>query len=160
MRTNNQMRNDTLYNIREFFNTGMKALTVPQWDGELLGYLKEYKKSPYIHEAFYHGILATASFSIQYKGAHILNVDTKLPLNIYARTTEANHWNSAHIRVTVLSEKGSEEMLRYCTTVHSMREAEKALAAGAQTALTELTVERALERLPEIKAFLPRGYKI
>lgn len=160
MKTNQQMRRETVGNIHAFFKTGIEALTVPEWDGELLTHLEKYKKSPNIHESFYHDILTTAQFNIVLKNEYIDSVNIKLPVDVYARSKSYDGWNGSCIRISIDAATGSEEMLRYCTSVVNMREAAAALVAGAKTALTELTVERTLERLPEIKAFLPRGYKL
>ena len=160
MKTNQQMRRETVGNIHAFFKTGIEALTVPEWDGELLTHLEKYKKSPNIHESFYHAILTSAQFDIVLERNLIDSVNTPLPVGIYARSESYDGWNGSHIRMSIDAATGSEEMLRYCTSVVNMREASKALIDGAKTALNELTVERTLERLPEIKAFLPRGYKL
>jgi len=163
MRTNKNMRRETLSNIQAFFQEAQQKLTVPLWLEASKEILAPYKIDPCIHWSFYDSILDRACLNIEGWGiAHFT-----LPENTYGYITGSTqdpdsgtyrNWSYA-LQLKAKPEDLDEDTQRFIRQHSEMHQASQALQNGATEALKETTVERALTRLPEIKRFLPERYR-
>ena len=120
---------------------------------------------PHIHWAFYDVLYTHSAIQIKDWGSAQFNLPkneygyiTGAPNDPYVKKPKKYHSNYSLI-TAVLSEELDVNAQLYIKQHREMGQASKAMQQGAALALQELTMERALIRLPEMKRFLPEEYR-
>lgn len=149
------MREEAIRGIKLFFQAAINNLNKPDDITDLLAnHCEEHRKDPGIHKSFY---------AKSYKGVclRLLNesrfakftFNWDLPEDEYMMVD--NDYNrNIMINLTHVEDIQDENVKKYVKSYMSLNAGKEEFIAAANIALKERTVERALERLPELKRFL------
>jgi len=110
---------------------------------------------PSIHKFFYECSWSHANVRITNVGSFRL----ELPNEAYGVLRISDDQNSYYLTIETSPDDVPEAIYNYFKRRDEMDEAANALLRGAEIALRETTVEKALQRLPEIKRFIPNETK-
>lgn len=149
MRTSHRMRQNVRRNISNFFRSAQDAIPEPNYFEELKPNIAKFKIPPDINHHFYAHTWTRAYVSI----IGYDSISFTIPENQYGSNKADANWA---LQLTLNPEKHeiSEVVMKYKKRIKDLQEADAIFTKGAMEALEELTVERALTRLPELKRFI------
>lgn len=145
------MRQEVRMKIEDFFSAAINNIPKPDLEKAFAPHLKSFKTPVGLDEHFFRS--AFVNIRVTYG-----QFDLSQRLNdSYASAKEDNKNNSLHKTILIdLDEWGNapEEVVRYCKQCNELEEARRALQTAASLALNETSVQKALQRLPELERFL------
>ena len=150
------MRERAVRGIKLFFQSAINNLNKPDDITDLLAnHCEEHRKDPDIHKAFYPKSYTDVCVRLLNKNGYAkVAFSWDLPKGEYMM--KDNHYNrSIMIDFQDVENIQDENVKKYIKSYMSLEAGKNDFLAAANIALEERTVERALERLPELKRFLP-----
>ena len=154
VRTNQRIRQQVRSIIRNFFSEAQGRLPVPDWT-TCISVMDDFKMDPEIHKDYYECSWGNVNVRVKNVGSFQM----PLPEEKYGVLEEGDHYSSYYLSIDVEADQVPEEVVKYFSRRSEMGAASNALLRGADEALRETTVEKALLRLPEIKRFIPHETK-
>jgi hypothetical protein len=156
MRTNKDMREEALRGIKRFFQAAINNLNKPDDITDLLAnHCEEHRKDPNIHNAFYAKAYNGVCLQLLNKNGYAkFSFSWDLPKGEYMMM-ESDYNRNIMIKLQDIENIQDENVKKYVKSYVSLSDGRDNFLDAASIALAERTVERVLERLPELKRFLP-----
>lgn len=156
MRTNKDMREEAIRGIKRFFQAAINNLNKPDDITDLLAnHCEEHRKDPNIHNAFYAKAYNGVCLQLLNKNGYAkFTFGWDLPKGEYMMM-ESDYNRNIMIKLEDVENIQDENVKKYVKSYMSLSAGRDDFLAAANIALEERTVERVLERLPELKRFLP-----
>jgi hypothetical protein len=163
------MREEAIRGIKRFFQAAINNLNKPDDITDLLAnHCEEHRKDPNIHNAFYakayNGVCLQllnkngyAKFTFGWdlpKGEYMM-MESDYNRNIMIKLEDVENIQDENVKKYDVENIQDENVKKYIKSYISLSAGRDDFLAAANIALEERTVERVLERLPELKRFLP-----